>query len=254
MDEGRGQTVGSTKRSIALLDAIVENGGEAETDELVEALPLAVSTVYKHLRTLEEAGFVTKRDGRYRIGSKCLELGGYVRRYDDVYDTARDDVRRLAMETGELANLMVEEQGLGVYLYTERGEMAVNLDTGLGKRMPLNTTALGKAILSTMNAARVDEIVEAHGLPERTPSTITDRDELAAELERIRKEGVAYERNQRVKGICCVAAPVVTEGNRRAAVSVTGPERRITEGRLHNEFADVVQRAANVIELNLTYE
>ncbi|ODR82178.1 IclR family transcriptional regulator [Haladaptatus sp. W1] len=254
MSKQRGRTVEATKTSLTVLDVIAELGGEAETAEIANELPFAVSTVYKHLRTLENEGFITKCGGQYRIGSKCLELGGYVRQYDDIYRTAEADLQEMANETGELANLMVEEDGLGVYIHTAKGEKAVNIDTSLGKRMPLNFTALGKAILSTMTEERVDEILDQRGLPRQTPQTITDRDEFDAELERIRDSGVAYERNQRVDGICCVAAPITVEGKRHAAISITGPERRMSEERLQNELKDVVQRVANVIEINLTYE
>ena len=253
MSKQGGQTVGATETSIRILDTLADLGGEAETAELANELPIAVSTVYKHIRTLDKAGFVVRKDGRYRIGAKCLELGGYVRRYDDIYRMAKNDVQKMANETGELGNLMIEEDGLGVYIYTAQGGEAVNIDTDLGKRMPLNTTALGKAILSTMPEERIDEVIDRHGLPGRTPRTITDRDELDAEIERVRERGVAYERNQRVEGICCVAAPIVTPGRRRAAISITGPERRMSEERLRDELTEVIQRVANVIEINLTY-
>lgn len=253
MGKQEGQTVGATETSVVVLDAIADLGGEARTSELSDELPIAISTVYKHLRTLENLGLVAKRDDRYRIGSKCLELGGYVRRHDDIYATANEDVRAVANETGELANLMVRENGMGVYVYTARGDDAVNLDTGLGKRVPLNCTALGKAILSTMSNDEVDAYVDEYGLPERTPRTITDRGELFEELEQVRSDGVAYENGQRVEGICCVAAPISAEGKRRAAISITGPERRLSEDRLRNELTEAVQRVANVVEINLTY-
>ena len=249
-----GQTVGATEASIRVLDAIRTLGGEAETKALVNELSMAQSTVYKHLRTLKAEGFVVKRDGRYRIGARCLEFGGFVRRYDHVFQTAKSDIQDMADETGELANLMFEEQGMGVYVYTAGGENAINIDTGIGKRVHLNCTALGKALLSTMTEERIDEIIDRRGLPRRTDRTITDRDALMDEIARIRDEGVAYERNQRVKGICCVAAPVTTENKRPAAISVSGPERRMSRERLRTELTETVQRAANVIELNLAYE
>lgn len=254
MSQNGSQTVGATETSIDVLDAIKEMGGEAETNELAEQLSIARSTIYKHLRTLENEGFILKHNGGYRIGAKCLEFGGFVRRYDDVFQTAKKEVQEMANETGELANLMFEEQGLGIYVYTARGENAVNIDTGLGKRVHLNCTALGKALLSTMPEARIEDIIETHGLPRHTDNTITDRDELLDEIEQIRDEDVAYERNQRVEGICCVAVPITTDDKRRAAISITGPERRMSEDRLRNELTETIQRAANVIELNLTYK
>ncbi len=253
-ENGTSQTVGATKTSVRVLDTIRRMGGEAETSDLVNELPLAQSTVYKHLRTLEEEDLVVKRDGRYRIGARCLEFGGFVRRYDHIYQTAKADVQNMAEETGELANLMFEEAGMGVYVYTAGGENAVNIDTGIGKRVHLNCTALGKAILSTMSDDEIDEVIESRGLPKPTERTIADRDALFDEIEQVRNDGVAYERNQRVEGICCVAAPVTTEGGRRAAISISGPERRMSRDRLRTDLTETVQRAANVIELNLTYK
>lgn len=254
MGDHGGQTVRATETSTLLLDALADLGGEAKTGELADELPIAISTVYKHLRTLENVGFVVKDGERYRLGSKCLELGGHVRRTDGIYATAKGEVQEVATETDELANLMVREKGTGVYIYTAQGESAVNIDTGIGKRVPLNCTALGKAILSTLPDDEVDALIDEHGLPSRTPRTITSRDALFSDLKRIRADGVAYEQGQRVEGICCVAAPINAEGKRRAAISVTGPERRMSEERLRGELTAIVQRAANVIEINLTYK
>lgn len=250
--ENESQTVGATERSIEILDQIKELGGEAEIKELEEELSMAKSTIYKHIRTLENEEFVTRYNGRYRIGSRCLELGGYVRRYDNIFQTARNDVEKIAAETGELANLMIEENGLGTYLFTARGENAVNIDTGIGKRVHLNYTAAGKAILSTMSDARIEEVIDRRGLPRRTEQTITDRAALLDEIEQIREEGVAYERNQRIEGMCCVAVPL-TFDEKHAAISITGPERRISDDRLQNEFTEILQRTANVVEINHTY-
>lgn len=247
------QTVGATERSIKILDLIKEMGGEADISDLDDELSMAQSTIYKHMRTLENTEFVTKHDGRYRIGAKCLELGGYVRRYDDIFQTAREEIQKMANETGELSNLLIEEGGMGTYIYTATGESAVNIDTGIGKRVHLNCTALGKAILSTMSDDQIEEVIDTHGLPQRTEQTITDRAELFHEIEQIRETGVAYERNQRVEGICCVAVPLTTDDERRAAISITGPERRLFEDRLRNELTDIIQRTANVIEINLVH-
>lgn len=85
-----------------------------------------------------------------------------------------------------MANLVVEEYGHGVFLYRSKGPEAVHMDTHAGKRLPMHTTAFGKAILAHFPEERVEEIIEANGLPAHTPKTITDRDTLFEELESIR--------------------------------------------------------------------
>lgn len=74
--------------------------------------------------------------------------------------------------------MMIEEHGEGVLLALEEGADTIQLHTYLGVRMPLHTTALGKAILAHLPADRVDE----HGLTEMTKQTVTDRETPEAQL------------------------------------------------------------------------
>jgi DNA-binding IclR family transcriptional regulator len=249
MDDDR---VRATETSIRMLEGLIDLDGEAGITELATHLSVAKSTVYKHLNTLESKGLVVKHGDTYRIGLRTLEFGGYAQRYDGVYDTARPEVRRMADETGELANLMFEERGWGVYVHTSRGENAVEIDTQTGRRAHLHATGLGKAILATMADDRVEAIVEERGLPAVTEHTITDRDALFEELEAIRSNGIAYDREECVIGMACIARPLSTPGERPAAISITGPASRVTAGEREASIRDTLEEAGNVIELNLT--
>jgi hypothetical protein len=95
-----------------------------------------------------------------------------------IYQVAKPEVDELASGTGEHANLMIEEHGRGVFLYKAQGDDAVQLDTHAGMRVPLHTTALGKAILAHSPSETVDAIVERHGLQQVTDQTITTREAL----------------------------------------------------------------------------
>ncbi len=246
------ERVRATETSIGILEGLVELDGEAGVTELATHLSIAKSTVYKHLRTLESKGFVVQYGDRYRIGLRPLEFGGYARRYDGVYDTARPEVDRLAEETGELANLMFEEGGRGVYVHTASGEDAVEIDTPMGRHAHLHSTGVGKAILATLPDERIEAIVDAHGLPRATPHTITDEAELFEEVDAVRAEGVAYDREECVEGMFCIARPLSTPGQRPAAISVTGPVSRVATGGAKERIRAALERAGNVIELTLT--
>ena len=55
--------------------------------------------------------------------------------------------------------------------------------------------------------------------PQRyTPSTITSPDELAHELRDVRADGYAVEREEFDPDFCCVAAPILDERGRLAAI------------------------------------
>jgi DNA-binding IclR family transcriptional regulator len=253
MSKQDGLRVKSTATTVEAIDALMalDHPGVAG---VADHLDVPKSTAHDHLSTLIELGFVVKEPDGYRLGARFLEYGGYAREQMKVYRVARPIVNRLAEDTGEHANLLVEEHGLGIFLYKAKGEDAVTLDTHPGMRVPLQTTALGKTILAHLPEERTAEIIDEHGLPRVTERTITDRDELFAELEQIRDQGYATDDEERVEGMRCIAAPVLDrDDNVVAAVSVSGPVSRTHDERFENEIPRRVLSAANVIEVNMTY-
>ncbi|MEF8852372.1 MAG: IclR family transcriptional regulator C-terminal domain-containing protein [Haloarculaceae archaeon] len=136
---------------------------------------------------------------------------------------AETEVRELASDTGEHANLMVEENGRGAFLYKVKGSRSVRLDTYEGIEVDLHTTAMGKAVLAGISRERRDEIVAEHGLDPVTSETITDRRRLESELDDIHERGYAIDNEERVEGVRCVAAPIVSPDQVVGAVSVSAP-------------------------------
>jgi len=245
--------VQATATAFRIIEALRQRGG-AGVSELAAALEMPTSTVHDHLRTLEAAEYLTSDAGVYHVGVRFLELGEQARGRMKIHRVAKPEVDELAAETGEHANLMIEEHGHGVFLYKAQGDDAVQLDTHAGMRVPLHTTALGKAILAHSPTTAVDAIVDRHGLQQVTDKTITTREALDAELETVRRQGYAFDDEERVKGMRCVAAPVIdAEGTVVGAVSVSGPKSRMLGEAYTDRFPRMVLRTANVIEVNLTY-
>ncbi|GGN20369.1 IclR family transcriptional regulator [Halarchaeum nitratireducens] len=246
-------TVQATRTSIAIVEALVRLDGAGVT-ELATELDLPKSTVHNHLDTLRDIEYVVKADGEYNVGLRFLKLGEYSRNRLKIYDIVRPEIDALAEQTGELVNLSVEEYGRGVYLYLARGDEAVHLDTHAGMQVHLHCTALGKAILAHTPEERVEQILDMMGMPSRTEQTVTDRGELYEELETIRERGYAYDRQERLDGLRCVAAPITTsEQEIVGAISVSGPTSRMQGERFDTEIPDALRDTANVVELNMTY-
>ena len=245
--------VRATEKSLRILDSLQELRGAGVTD-LSRYLSMSKATVHHHLSTLEEFGYVVKEGNEYRLGMRLFEMGQFACREREILDLAKRDVESLAQETGELANLMIEEQGRGIYIHIARGENAVQLDTKIGTSQPLHASALGKAILSELSDERRNEIFEERGLPQVTPNTVTDRDELLTEIGTIQERGFAIDGEERAEGIRCVAAPITTNTGRLVgAVSVSGPSTRLKNERLNETIPEFVQNTANVIGINATY-
>ncbi|WP_416841732.1 HTH-type transcriptional regulator XacR [Haloferax sp. DFSO52] len=245
--------VRTTEKTLALVDEL-KHRGPCGVTELANNLDMGKSAVHNHLTTLQKHGYVLKSGDDYRVGLKFLEIGGHSRKSMELYQVAEPEVKTLAAETGELANLLVEEQGMGVYLIRSKGDKAVDLDTYAGLRTNLHTTALGKAILAHLPESRVDEIIEQHGLERKTPKSIGTRDELFEVLEEVRERGYAIDDGERLEGLRCLAAPIKSSsGGVMGAISVSAPASRVSDDDLHGKLPERVLSAANVIELNINY-
>lgn len=245
--------VRTTEKTLTLIDELMRRGPSGVT-ELAQGVNMGKSAVHNHLTTLQDHGYVLKTGNQYQLGLKFLEVGGSIRKSMEFYQVAEPEVKSLADETGELANLLVEEQGLGVYLMRSKGEDAVDLDTYAGLRTNLHTTALGKAVLAHLPESRVENIIERHGIEPETSRSIGSREELFDALESVQNRGYAIDDGERLEGLRCIGAPVRSSSDEvLGAVSLSAPTSRVSDQELHGELSERVLSAANVIELNINY-
>lgn len=243
----------TTERSIEILEGLMEiEGGSLE--ELSEYMGLAQSTVHRHLTALRKFGYVVKDGSEYKVGLQFLTVGGYAQRQYDHFHTYKEKVEEVAEETGERVQFIVEEQGQRVYLYTDVGSSAVQTGAQTGRRGLLHVSAGGKSILSQLPRQRVEAIIEQHGLPRKGVNSITSREELFDELEQIRNQGYAINRQETTNGVHAVGAPVTDESQTvLGALSVSGPATRLQNTYLNEELPDIVLSAVNEIELDIRH-
>ena len=104
---------------------------------------------------------------------------------------------------------------------------SMRMFTEVGRRVHVHCTGVGKALLAQLPRDAARELVQRAGLPRRTTRTITDVDELMAELERTAARGYAVDDGEQETGVRCIAVPVLA-GTTQTALSVSGPEGRVT--------------------------
>lgn len=250
MKNERKRTVKSADNLFGVLETVHELDGAGAT-AVADHLGIAKSTAHDHLSTLVEHEYLIKDDSTYRVGLKCLHFGVQAKNRIELADVARPSLEQMADETGEIAWLMVEEYGKGVYLEKAMGDRAVQPYGELGKRVPLQNIASGKAILAHLPDDRVREITETHPPTPRTEKTITDADELLEELATVRERGYALNDGETFEGFRAVGSPIVSNGTVLGSIAVSGPENRFRGDRFTKEIPEIVTGAANAIELSL---
>ena len=168
--------VGTTEKSLALLEALERRDGAGVT-ELSDVLDMSKSTVHSHLSTLVDCGYVRKHDQQYHVGTKFLRLGGRLRDQSPLYRAARPEMSSLADASGGVVRLYLAEEER-VTLLEEEGYCSDAAERHLGQQFPLTESVAGLAVLADRT--------------EDDPPESTD-DDLAERLDGVRRRGYAVE-------------------------------------------------------------
>ena len=241
------------ERAVAILNAFSMETPELGVTELAERVGLHKSTVHRFMVNLDAAGLVERnaRTGRYRLGLHIFELGGLVMQQMNLWDEALPFLESLVRDTGETGHLAVLDGGEAIYIERVEARRALRVPSAIGRGYPAHATNLGKVLLADLPPERVAEIVAERGLASFTRNTITDPDELNAELERIRERGFAIDDEEYDEGLRCIGAGVRDHsGHVVSALGIGGPVTRVTPARV-DELGELVMAAARGLSRRL---
>lgn len=227
--ETGGSQVKSAVRTVELLEFFAGAPGMHSLGEVQAALGYPKSSLYMLLRTLVELGWVeTDPTGtRYGIGVRALLVGTSYIDGDEVVAAARPTLDRLSEDTTETIHLARLDGTNVVYLATRQSQHYLRPFTRVGRRLPAHSTSLGKALLATYGDDQVRALLPEK-LPALTEHTLTDREELLAELRLIRERGYAVDREENTLGLRCLGIALPYRTPARDAISCSVPVARLT--------------------------
>ena len=248
--------VNALLRGMQIMELLAAENTPWSTSDIARKLKLPKSTTSYLLHTLLEQGYVRRDDaGDYRLTMRLVELSGQALRSLGIREAAQPVLRRLVAETETTAHLAVLDGAEAVYIERVPSPGFIQVNTWVGRRMPVHSTSVGKALAAYLDEAALDDLVAAHELERFTPRTIIQPAKLRAELKKIREAGVSVDDEENTPGIRCVAAPIFAGAPERggvpvAAVSLTGPAQ-LTKGERLTFVIDRVKWAARQISQSL---
>ena len=245
------QTIQKAGEVLALFD---REHAEWGVREVAAKLKVAKSSAHDLMSSLAKLGFLNKtEDSRYRLGWRLVTLSETLLATTELRKEAHPVLEDLAAQYQETIHLAVLDDTQAVYVDKLEGRQAVRVElTSLGARLYAHCSALGKVLLAYQDEDEVKRIIQTAGLPRFTDNTIINEEELLQNLAKIRKQGFAYDLEEILPDLCCVAAPIYEfSGNVIAAISMSIPAFRFR--RSQTEFRDGVMRAAKKISKCLGY-
>lgn len=220
--------VRSVSHAAGLLKALHALGKPATLSDLSRRIWLSKPATYALLKTLEIDGLIERdQNARYRLSWGLYELGSAVTQQVNLTKAARMQIDRLATLTGEAVLLGILDHASVLYL--DRGELnqSFTMVANIGRRSPLHTNATGKVLLAYQDEKYIDTLVHDRLAP-TTSLTVTDPDQLTAELARVRQSGYALCRQEQEIGLSSIAVPVFDSGGIAAALTIAGPTSRVS--------------------------
>ena len=243
-------------RALQALEELAEAPGGLGVSELGRHLGIDKSTAHRLLGTLHARGFVRQlpHTQRYSLGLRLAGLGAIAVRGVDLTDVARPHIEQLRDRTGEAGSLAVLADGDVMILARAMSNGALTVSHGVGSRMAVHCSALGKVLLAGADDPEaVSRVLAQRGLTRQTDNTIVDAGLLVEQLESVRRQGWALDDEESSIGLRCLAAPVRdAAGAVVAALGISGPTSRVTRGDVER-LSELVRGAADALSAALGY-
>ena len=246
----------SVDRALRIFDLFDEYETELKITDISERMQLHKSTVHSILKTLQSKGYIEQNEenGKYRLGMKLFERGNLVIRSLDIRTIAKKHLIKLSVETENTVHLVILDGKEGIYIDKVEGPSATVLYSRIGRRIPVHSSAVGKALVAFKSKKELQEILKGYVYKKQTINTITDEKTYLEDLEKVRDSGFAIDKEENEPGITCLAVPIWDHtGTVAAAMSMSQPTMRIDQIQLERSV-EMLKEAAEKISKELGYD
>lgn len=211
----------TVERALSIL-RFVSDGPRSLTD-VAEHLGVHKSTALRLLQTLEKEDTVRQQQvHRYVLGFGVISLAEKALNQIDLRSVAHGPLQRLAESISHTVHLAQIIDRRVIYMDKIDGDGTVAMGSRIGLSAELHTAAVAKVILSFLGDAQLSRLLDHHDFLRHTPTTITSREALQAELHVTRKRGWAEDKGEKEDYINCVALPLFDASGRvTLGISVT---------------------------------
>lgn len=244
---GDTRMVKSAERTIAILELLAAAPQPLTTAEIFKQTGYPRSSLHWLLLTLLELNWIEQSaDGAYRIGTHALLCGTAYLDRDPVMEHVAGILEKVRNATTFTTHYARLDRSDVIYLATRQAVDRRRLSSRVGRKLPAQTTALGKAILAELTDSEVQERLGPGPYPGLTPNTVKDFVSLQHELAEFRRTGHSLEREQNTVGLCCVSVVVPYRIPGTDAISCSIPTELATEDVLKETVAALESAASEL--------
>ncbi len=243
---------GTVGKAMDVLELVALEGRPLRFAEVQARSPYPKATLHRLLQSLVHQGLLTQDETTqtYAPGLRLVRLAHMAWAQASLAPIARGPLDALAAELGETIHLAQLDQGQVLYVDKRNAARPIEMFSQAGKVGPAYCTGVGKAMLAHLPPETLERVLQRQSFHRFTPQTLTTRAALLADLETIRRDGYALDREEHEAGIICIAVPILARSGRAiGALSVTSSTARTTLAALI-ALAPQLRQTAEIIAQN----
>lgn len=245
-------TIQCLGRAIAILDCFKEIE-ELGVTEISNRIGLHKSTTFNIISTLEHYRYLEKNEntGKYHLGIELFRMGTKV--HASLRKIVAPYLEKLVSQFKETVNLVTRDSNHVIYLEKIESPHSMRISTTEGSRLPINTTAVGKAILAGLPDDELMEVINRIQFVKFTDHTVCNKKKFYENIQKVRALGYAEDFEELEIGLTCVASPIFNHtGKSFAAISVSGPTSRMNND-VRKEISKVLMEVTQEISQKIGY-
>lgn len=253
MTAAKAMSVPAVERALTVLELLTQSRKGFSISEVSRRLELPKSSIHLILTTLERRGYLRRNSqtGKYQFGLKLVSLSRTAIESLELRQEAKPFLQGLMRKTGLTVHMAILERNEAVIIEKVQPLGLIQLATWIGRRMDVNCTGAGKALIAFLPDEEFDREITSKGLAKHNHKTIVSLNKLKQEFVKIRESGYAFDDEEDEIGLRCIGAPVFDNTDRVvASISVSGTTSQISMQRLP-ALAKLVKKSAAAISSQL---
>jgi IclR family pca regulon transcriptional regulator len=239
-------------RGLGVITAFDEQRRQMTLSDVARAVDLPRATVRRSLATLVSLGYV-EADGRlFRLAPRILKLAIAYLSSDPVPSILQPICERLCRQVGASCSVAVRDGDEAVMIARAVPARPASVGLGVGYRLPVFCSALGRVLASTMPDAELDAFLAQLKPVRFTRQTVVSKPEIRRLILDTRKKGYALADQEAEIGIRSIAVPLVRfDGKAVAALNIGVQPEQVSSKTLIADYLPLLFREATVLKERL---
>lgn len=228
METAQSGTVG---KALEILDLVASFDRPVRFSELQDISPYPKATLYRFVQTLTAQNMLTHspETGCYSLGARLVSLAHSAWKNASLAPIARHHIEHLCAQVGETIHLAQFDNANVIFVDKVQANKNIQTLAQSGMTAPAYCTGVGKAMLAYMSPKRLEIVLRQQSYYPFTPNTHRSAHDVMSDIDTIRIDGVAFDKEEHELGIISIAAPILMDSGRViGAVSIASATSRVT--------------------------